>query len=69
MMEVKIISGFRETLITSMASVYKRRRAVDTAEHPLVEAIEKALDRKNTPLRDTQPPYDDVHGTRRAGFL
>ena len=59
MTEPKIISGLKERLMTSVASIYRRRPAAEATD-PAKRAPQRALDKENTMPRDAWPPHDDV---------
>ncbi len=59
MTKPKIVSGLKQRLMNSVATVYKRQPATK-ANDPAKRAVQKALDRENTIPRDIRPPHDDV---------
>ena len=60
MTEPKITSGLKKRLMTSVASVYRRRPAAEATDRPMKKAAQRALDRENTMPRKVRPPHDDV---------
>ena len=64
MTELKIISGLKQRLMTSVTSVY-RLRPVGKANDPVKRAVQRKLDEENTTpreawTRDARKPHDDV---------
>jgi hypothetical protein len=59
MTKPKIISGLKQRLMNSAASVSRRQPAAK-ANDPAKRAVQKALDRENTIPRAARPPHDDV---------
>ena len=59
MPEPKFTLGLREKLMSSVASVYKRRPATQATD-PLKSKVQRALNQENTLPRDARPPEDDV---------